>query len=243
MILEPRWEAKNFVYLIGSKEFFWGECMSREWGPTGVSDFQPVVIDVNEKKNITYQLNCLEVEVGADNLDLFFDDISMAAGFFVSGKNLSLASRPAIVRENLKLAKEAAFQLNDRLNCLDGNSRQLISESLGKSFVELQDVHLREIISALCDASHEADEYPTKGRLKEHHRLYFAIDVAHAIKEHLGQKPTSTKDGLFESILIILLTYLTNTEVTSVHDLVRRALKSQKIQNRGLTEYVLHKSD
>jgi hypothetical protein len=217
--------------------------MSREWGPTGVSDFHPVVIDENEKKNIVYQLNCLGVEVGADNLEHFFNDISMASGFFLSGKNLSSASKPSIVRENLKLVKEAAFLLNDRLNHLDGNSRQLISESLGKSFVDLQQVYLCEIVSALCEASDKAEEYPMKGRLIEPHRLYFAIDVAEAIKKYLGQKPTSTKEGLFESMLTILLTYLTNSQVKSVHSLARAALKSQKIKNSGLTEETSYKGD
>jgi hypothetical protein len=176
----------------------------------------------------------------------FFIALGMAIGLYCSIREMAEATRPAKVRQNLKDALEATRILNDKLNNLDGNSRQLLDEIEGGA--QLQDVHLASIVRTLSEAVRLAKEYPTtRAGLHDHARLYLAKDVADAISEHLGRRATTTKEGVFESVLTIVLNLATTElasrrakkakkatkpkkqkEVSSVHALACRALKVQK---------------
>jgi len=203
--------------------------MPRQWGATGVTDFKPVDIDLNGREQIRSQLQSIDstYKVPED----FYKSLGLAIARFNSGEALAAISSPAVVRKNLQAAIDAALALNERLNDLDGNSRQLLSSVDGGETSVLQDHHLWKIIRALSEADHLADEYPKKGRLPEHHRLWLAVDVANAIDVHVGAAPTTKVDGLFESILAIILEIATGHQVSSVHDLARRALKSRNLRD------------
>lgn len=202
--------------------------MSRRWGATGVSDHVSIEIDAKARTQIGLELRARGVtsQIPED----FYKSLGEAISSFNSGRELAKASKPAKVRANLQAAIDAALVLNDRLNDLDGNSRQLLGEVENGEASVLQNVYLRKIIQALSDASHLADEYPERGRLPEHERLWLAVEVANAISTHLGITPTTTKDGAFESVLTIVLEIATGNRVSSVHDLARHALKAKQEQ-------------
>ena len=67
---------------------------------------------------------------------------------------------PKPIRYNLKRAREAAIRLNDRLNDLDGNSRQILSEIPGGDILQLYSL-LSAIIRALSLAEKKAGELPS----------------------------------------------------------------------------------
>lgn len=200
--------------------------MSKKWGATGAADHHPFEIGAGDRTQIARELrsNGIGSAVPAE----FYGSLGESIASFKSGRELAKGSSPSSVRANLKAAITAALELNERLNKLDGNSRQLLGEVEGGEIATLQNVYLRKTIQALSEASRLAGEYPATGRLPDHQRLWLAVDVANAISTHLGVTPTTTKGGVFESVLTIVLGIATGAEVSSVHDLARQALKARQ---------------
>ena len=208
----------------------WGATMSRKWGASGVGSFVPVEIDAATREHITLQLGAAAIDL--TRLDHFFGALGTTIGLFHSHRELAARSKPAMVRTRISEALNVALQLNDCLNSLDGNSRQLIGEQIKDGVITLQDHHLYAIISALSQAEHAADEFPTRGRLPEYERLCLAVDIADAMEALLGIKPTSTKESQFEAILVIALEAGTGDKREGAHDLARRAIAARKFRDQ-----------
>ena len=203
------------------------------WDATGISALVEVEISPDTKQHICITLS----HFGLISSDGFFEEISQAIARFNAGKEIAGLSSPSAVRGNLSAALKATYQLNDKLNDLDHNSRQLINEVIEGGIITLQSSLLSQINKALGEASVLADKYQKRGRLREDHRLWFAADVAEAIRDYIDVEPSSTKDGLFESILCIILSEITGQETTTHHDLVRHALQVKITRGKGVTEY------
>jgi hypothetical protein len=200
--------------------------MSREWRTQGVIDIIPIKLDEATKQHIRDQLHA-GFQIELENPEAFFSALNWACTSFKSDQRLTKASQPSKVRANLQAAIDAALELDNKLTSLDFNSWSLIFSSSEHSVGSLLQC-TSTILNALHGASHLAEEYPKKGRLYEHYRLRLAMDVASAIETHLGRKPTTAKGGLFESILSIVLGFLTGKEVRSVHELSREALRTKR---------------
>lgn len=210
--------------------------MASKWGPTGVVNNRPYTMPASDRQQIELELHSNGIEI--PDPEVFFCTLNKAIGFFHGQRDLAKDTKPKSVRKNLKTALDSALNLNEQLNALDGNSKFLLYDSANEGLRELQSTHLATIIKALHGALRKAEDYPMKGRLPEYHRLYLAVDVADAIKTHLGITPTATKEGLFESLLSLILEQATGETAVSVHDLARKALKSKKISEQpGLLEY------
>lgn len=210
--------------------------MTKDWGATGVIDYIPVALDPDTKEQIKRQLGPNAPRKA--QLDAFLEAVQDAIRFYHAQRELSDQTKPAVVRANLEAALNAALELEARLQALDGNSRMLIREEFKEGISVLEDRHLGTIMNALKEAAHVADQYPKRGRLPDHARLWLAVDVADALQTHLEIRATSTKEGVFESLLAIILGAATGQAAESVHDLARRALASQKRKGiNGETEY------
>jgi hypothetical protein len=213
--------------------------MKRNWRSTGVASLEDIEISPETKQHICITLN----HSGLTPSDDFFVAITQAISRFYTGKEIADLSSPSAIRSNLSSAKKAAHQLNDKLNKLDHNSRLLIGEVMEGGVVTMQFSLLDQINKALTAAALIAEKYPRSGRLTEAHRLWLAADVAAAIREYVGVEPSSTKDGLFESILCIIFAEVTGQETTSHHELVRKALQVKITKSNGLVEYSRIKDD
>ncbi len=196
-----------------------------------MANMEFVEMNSDIKSQILIHLKALPNSPEIDDIDLFFTALEKAAGFFNAEKELADNTKPSKIRCNLGAALDAAQKLNDCLAELDANSLALIAEVRKGSAYELQRICQENILWVLGQADLKADEYPNGGRLNENHRLFLAIDVAKAIQAHLHVMPTTTKDGLYDAILSIVLGWLTNREVTSSNDLARKALNSLKNNN------------
>ncbi len=196
--------------------------MTRPYVPTGIVDFAPYKIDDQSREQIVLEVKNHGIE---SVTSAFFDALGVTVASFNSSQAIAEASKPAKVRKNIRNAVDAALVLNDRLDDLDGNSRQLMTEVVDQGVHHLHN-NLDIIIRFLIEASNLANQYQKKGRLPDHARLFFAINVASAIKKHLEVAPTTTRGGVFESVLTIMLEIATGNEVNDVNDLVRRALKA-----------------
>ncbi len=225
----------------------------RQWGATGVGGrvekIRPYVFEVSADASITARLSpdartqieliLNDQSIAVPDIEGFFGTLANAIGFFDWGKRLREKSRPAAVRENLRRAEAAASRLNDALNRLDGNSRQLLGETVPGGIRSLFG-HVRGIILPLKRAVLLADEYPQGGALPEPHRYFLADDVKDAIKTHLGIRATSTREGLFVEVLDAVLEEATGTPVKAVHELARAVIKHKVKRKRpgGIIEYV-----
>ena len=201
----------------------------RQWGATGVGDPATPRTSPGTREQIEQFLKDRSIEVA--DPDGFFDALAGAIGFFDWSKRLRGKSRPAAVRDNLRCAEDAALLLNDALNRLDGNSRQLLRETVPGGIRSLFG-HMREIILPLKGAVLLAGEYPQGGALHEPHRFFLAADVADAIETHLGIRATCTKEGLFEQVLATVLEDATRKPVSVVHELARAVIKHKVKRKR-----------
>jgi len=213
--------------------------MKRDWTCAGAE----ALVEIEISPDMTQHICTTLAQARLKPSDDFFVAIRRAISQFRTGKEIAGLSSPSAIRSNLNSAKKAAHQLNDKLNKLDHNSRLLISEVMEGDIVNKQISLLDQISKALTDAVMIAEKYPQRGRLKEDYRLWLATDVAAAIREYIGVEPSSTKDGLFESILCIILAEVTGQETTSHHELVRKALQVKRTKSNGLVEYSPIKDD
>lgn len=212
---------------------------TRQWGATGVGYPTTPYLSADARQQIEQFFKDLNVRVS--NPDAFFDTLANAIGFFKENVKLREKSRPAAVRENLRLALARALALNDALNKLDGNSRRLLGE-VAQGRIDSIFGNIQTVILVLNKARTLADDYPSAGNLPEPHRLFLAVDVADAIETFLGAPVTTTKTGLFVAILEVALTVATGKEAKAVHELARKAIKYKyKVKRNGqggLIEYV-----
>ena len=107
----------------------------------------PVLTDENwEEVQTTFKK-----ETGLETPARFREVLNLALQTFVvsrdsfhdgtlNPRNNSLPARPKVIRKNLRGARELALRLVDRLNCMDGNSKQLIDEAGGIRFLELYEL-------------------------------------------------------------------------------------------------------
>ena len=132
--------------------------------------------------------------------------------------------KPAQMRKKLGSSLNLSVKLSEKINNLDWNSRGLIDDAADGGH-EVIEEYLHTIICTLKKAKQEADEYPIRGSLPDSPKRYLAKRVAEAIEKHLQKPATSSKDGIFDSVLTIILANVHDKKVSSVHDLCRKALK------------------
>lgn len=216
--------------------------MSKKWSASGAASFRSGEIDKDNRTQICSELQ--ENGYKSEVPPAFFDALCDAIGLFNSERKLAENSKPSEMRKNLKAATDAARMLQHKLCDLDSNSKLLLIEVLGDEMSAPQEEYLSIVIDVLIKSADIAKEYPNKGRLVERSRVLLAAEVAYAIEKHLGEVPSTTKEGIFESVLTIVLRIATGKEVSSVHDLMRRALKvERKVDEFDTIEYTHPKDD
>ena len=196
--------------------------------PTGITNYEPINLDSDAYSHLVTELG----RFGFDSPPrTFFYALNEALTSFTAQKIIAQNSTPSITRKSVKSALTAAILLDKRLMELDGNAHRLVNKFSEMSIYEWQERSLSKVISGLEQAQRESDKYPKKGRLPESYRLCLARDVAKAIKNQLNDedqlnvKPTSTENGLYISVLEIVLKCATGKEPLKVSDLAKRALK------------------
>lgn len=200
--------------------------MSREWGPTGIVDGEPFEFSEETTHQLVTQLRLSEQ--AASRREKFLASLSKQVGHYLAYREVATESSPAAVRKNLKSAIKVAIKLNDLMNDMDANSKLLIDKASDNSFSYFHGTQLRELIQSLILAGRLADQYPSRGRLKDFASIYLAIGVADALESHLRMPATSTKEGPFEATLAILLEAATKRPRESTHDLACTALAIRK---------------
>ena len=105
------------------------------------------------------------------------------------------------MRKHIKSARDAALELQGRLNDLDGNSRALLAEQ-GRDIIEQLYHRTGCIVSALSQGLSDAHSFdPNKKRQIDTPRIILAAHIRHLMVKHLNVTATASKDGLFEEIL------------------------------------------
>ena len=171
------------------------------------------------------------------DLESFFEEVESAVAIVRAQQQLAKESRPAAVRKNLKRACDTAVRLKARLKELDGNSCRLLDHTTegGVSAVFLQVEH---VIKGLRGALQLAKEYPPSGNLLKKYHLDLAIDIAIAIENNLGVNPKTTRGGLFDEVLGVVMGEATGKEYADVHGLVGDALAMRQKRSDGTVEYL-----
>ena len=184
-----------------------------------MGDLEVVPLSDATKEYIQIELDHFGVSIA--DINGFYKEIEYAIATFKVMNYLKDESKPSAVRKNLKSAIDSALELNQSLNDLDSNSRSLVSQNISGGISTLNG-YLLAIIDALSQASHGADDYPSKGRLHDHARTELLRDMCILSKKQ-GIKPLTTKEGLFSVILSKVLEEATGKPVSAVHDLVSKA--------------------
>ena len=204
--------------------------MTRQWGASGVAQLGPG-LSTRTKEDIKRSVfDCCHQTSCPEEL---FVALDRAAGLYQAHVQVKALSLPAAVRKHLKRTLDASLRLNDRLNELDGNSRELLSEvtrggeDLNNGILSVYD-NLSPIINALNKAYILAKQYPLKGDLPRDHRRWLARDIADALREHLkidlrADVITGTK-GAFISILSLVFEEVATGEKIDFRKLAQDAL-------------------
>ena len=218
--------------------------MTRKWAATGIVDYHPYQLDDEILGHLKEEINYRGLKNVQDD---FYSDISEAISFYLSSRKLHEQCKPALMRKNLKEALNLSVKLEAKIAEMDSNSTFLVYDAI-EGGCETLNEYLYKIMSALSDAKLEADEYPSRGSLPDSSKVFLAKSVAVAIEKHLLQPATTTKEGLFESVLSIILSSIRGKGVSSVHDLCRKTLNvystaTPGAPNRGEIKYTPPKDE
>ncbi len=213
--------------------------MTRTWGPTGIFVPEDAQLSSDDREQINQFI--LDHGHSVSDPDAFFAELDKALSQYKGFARFRQEGLPATVRKNLKKAAEVSRNLNAHINDLDGNSRQLLDQA-AEGGLEGFRSHLSGVVLALHEALRRAEEYPKRGRLTEHHRIFLAADVADAIWQYIHVLPVPTRDGLFFSILESVCTEAFEKfgkEGPDVYGLAKKALSYEvKVRSAdGVVEY------
>jgi len=190
------------------------------WYPTGVSGYETFTLTNEQKTLLLTELRAAGVSQEA--IDRLFPLIEKALAEYKAFTRIANDSRPATVRNNLKACLTTALKLNDHLNELDGNSRQILDQVEPTGATKIRE-NLNTIVHILSQASQEASYLPSGGRLPDYPKQQLSIKIADSLVA-VGITPTTTKEGLYCSVLAFVLEFATGRPVKAAHELVAKTL-------------------
>lgn len=194
--------------------------MLTKWSPAGIADFSPSEIGPTLRSILQDQAAAHGL---SDLPESFFEELGMSIGRYHSAKTVAAESSPAIVRKNLQRASKNARDLADALSALDVLSSSLLFNASDISATKWLD-RVMSLSHGLDEAHNNAKDFPSSGRLPDFAKLFLAIDVSRLIESTLKRTASTTRSGLFESILTIVLEDITQAPIEDINDLVAKAI-------------------
>lgn len=219
--------------------------MARKWGASGIPKLPHADLKPATKQQILEVLRAKGVDVA--DMDGFLAALDGAAALYYDVKEVHENSLPSVVRRRLTRLRDAAKEMIEAINDLDGNSAQLLNEIVPGGSGVLQADAL-PVLQASEKALFLAGQYvigseqprQKQGKPAQDYRLFTAVEVAHAVEVFCRERPKVTKNGLFSNILSIVLEDVTGKEVKAVHDLAARALTPgiRRVSSDGIVTFV-----
>lgn len=161
---------------------------------------------------------------------VFIKSLEFSVSMYLSHEDLKHVSSPAITRENLKELEIIAHDLYQAIEALDTHSEDFIESHMGRGFSEIKRWQ-ENLYFAVCQAGHDADELPKKGKLPQFERGVFAKEVVRHLYKLTGITPRTTKEGVYESVLGLALSYSKAGDGNAPHALLRKAIAQFKLEN------------
>ena len=198
--------------------------MRERLGPTGVGRPGPGLNDevLEHLRNV---VTSKELPDDSD-VDGFLEFTNGSVSRYWSSKTLQEDNQPSRVKKELQDANASLVRFSKKINNLGGTSKWFLHSSLNckseYSFNSALDVVRSELLRAERMASNPVQ---MRGAPRSHHRRSLASEVAYAMSNFLGMEPTTTRGGLFEEIVILLLEAIEEREVKSVREILSAALK------------------
>lgn len=207
--------------------------MDKKYRPSGVADLVEYKFSDSTMSAIRKCLrnNKKISKENKDNPD-FIKSLELASSRFAAESKIHGKNKPSDIVRNLERALNSARTYKYHVKNLDTRSRLFIkkvsnADSIG--YVENIETCIEYHTNILMDAHKLAKQLPQKGSLVQYYKLLFVRDIARVIKKHLDLKPTSTKGGLFESVVKILLEDITGKKHLGLHSLIEKVLAAEKI--------------
>jgi hypothetical protein len=192
-------------------------------GATGVAPWIPWNLTEAQRADLQEWLRSLKIE-RIDETG-FIGAIEEHVRLYLLLKALAKESSAGPVRRNLRAAEKAAHKLVFWLNCLDGNSLQILSRLTHRGSVRADALAIhRNLLLAL---SHASTEYPNGARPKQERDALAAL-LADALRTHTSARPTATKGGIFDQLLQRAFG-LAGERRGDLHTLAERVLKRHLI--------------
>ncbi|WOH37683.1 hypothetical protein RI844_00115 [Thalassotalea fonticola] len=173
---------------------------------------------------------CDSLNINISNKTKFNNALSKAVSDYLAFKNFEEESKPSN-QQNL---------LNKAISSIEEGIRSL--QQLQKNSALSVDLNLKDDVQyeinlhkKLVDYKYDVVKRYGKGRLKQDSLIFLAVDIREAISNFTDSEPTSTPNGLYDSIVTIIKELLTDCEVSSNAKLLKRALKCKTEASNGLT--------
>ena len=215
----------------------------RNLGPTGLADIPPRKLPAETKEEIQTLLESKGFK-GKD-LSAFFAALDNAIGIYFAARQIDEESRPPRVRENLDAAREAAQELVQKLESLDGNSKLLLDEIRSGTFQSIFRNAI-ETCNVLQQARTAAAQLPDTRPKMDYSKNQLALAVRYSIERHLGITATSTtrskKGAIFNDVLSAVVAFINQSRsgeppdpdaIPDVAKLTRWAVKGEIREHPG----------
>ena len=206
----------------------------RPWGATGVAPVLSIAKLSNEQReNI---LGVFKDDIHLNDPDTFLTGVERAIHRRRAANELARSSSPGAVRNNLRLAHEAAQALCERIAALDGNSLQLLHQAAPEVDPLATPAQIAEgsflskahaIKVALSKALAAACEYPERGRLPEYQNQFLAADLRALFEKHTGKLATTVYGNTFMTFLAAVMSIATKKNVSDLHSLAEVVVRNQ----------------
>jgi len=177
------------------------------------------------RQSISYELKTKKIK---DN-DSFYRAIDGAIGHYEISKRVD--NEYSDTKKNFTGLNNTTNKLITQLNDFSWYTDLLFESSecvnrpdLVKRLQELNN-HTELIIDYL---SRQRPEKKKEGPRPDQSKQELFIEVANAIEDTLGIKPSKTKDGVFDSIMLLILNELESKELSNIHGRTMKSLNERK---------------
>ena len=183
------------------------------------ADFKPFTFKADDRTHLERELAARGVP--AERHAGFIAALEQAIAMYKSGSVSDLSTSRSQTRDALKGCLQALGNLEREFEALDTAQGRASLAAVGLDLMDLLNQQFVGLRSQLIQA---VDQPVPNGRSWDHTQSFLIKDVGTAIRDQLQITPSSTKEGLYEAVLEIVMKAVTGFEPAAANALARRGI-------------------
>ena len=180
------------------------------------ADFEPFTFNADDRMHLERELAARGVP--AERHAGFIAALEQAIAMYNSGVVSDRSTLPSKTRKALRSCLKALGKLERQFEALDTARGRASLAAVGVDLDELLNLQFVDLRSRLG----QAVDQPVPDKEKNHTQYFLLKDVALAFPEHLQIDSSSTKGGLYEAVLEIVIRVAKGSEIAEPNALARK---------------------